>query len=208
VEVVVDSIETAGPDRRARRLVFRDGIEPRLTSASVVKELGLEPDCRLDLAEFESALAAVERRAAKERALRILAARERSSHEVTQRLLDDGYPDVLSRETVARMVELGVIDDDRFAGMWARSRFAAGFGSRRVLNELARRGIDAAAAQSAVAEAAGESDELKRAIAALGGRSAGNRKERERLIRRLVSRGFDLRVAIAALDATAPSADL
>jgi len=208
VEVVIDSIETAGPDRRARRLVFRDGIEPRVTSASVVKDLGLEADCRLDQAEFESAIDAAERRAAKERALRILASRERSSYEVTQRLVDDGYPARLSRETVERMVELGLIDDRRFADMWARSRFAAGFGSRRVLNELARRGIDAAAAQSAVAEAAGENDELKRAIAALGGRSANNRKERERLIRRLVTRGFDLRVAIAALDATAPAADV
>jgi len=200
VEVTIERIETAGPDSRARRLVFDDGSDARMTAAVVVRELGLEPGSRADHDALEAALTAAERRSAKERALRILSARERSAHEVRQRLADDGYPLAIRTAIVERLCELGLIDDERFARLWARSRFAAGYGSRRVLQELAKRGIEADTAQAAVDEAADQADELTRAIAALRGRDSSNRRERERLIRRLVSRGFELRVAIQAVD--------
>ena len=200
MELLIESLETAGPDGRARRLVFADGSPPRTTSAAVAKEIGLAAGLSVDPAALETALAEAEPCHAKERALSLLSYRERSATEVDRRLSNDGYPPDVRRDVIDRLIELGLIDDARFALVYARSRFAAGFGTRRVSAELKERGVEDALAKEAIHEASGDVDELSRARAALRGRVATGRSERERLLRRLVSRGFDLGTAIAALD--------
>jgi SOS response regulatory protein OraA/RecX len=52
-----------------------------------------------------------------------------------------------------------------------------------------------------MAELGGPHDQLDRARHALRGRTAADRKERDKLVRRLVTRGFDLSIAIRAVDA-------
>ena len=88
-----------------------------------------------------------------------------------------------------------LVDDRRFASAWARSRAAAGYGRRRILRELAEKGIDDDTALAAVEEEL-SGDEAARAREALRGRVPRDHKDRERLIRRLVSRGFEVRVAL------------
>jgi regulatory protein len=191
-------IEDAGPDKKARRLVFDDGSEPRLTSNFAVRELRLEEGMPVDRTALEVSLAQVEPDLAKERALRLLGYRERSTAEVTARLRDSGYSDPIVGQVVRRLADLGLVDDVRFAGMWVRSRKAAGFGERRIARELAQKGIEPEiAAQALDVESGGE---LERALAALGQRTARDRKDRDRLLRRLVGRGFDLSVARRAVD--------
>jgi len=198
----IDRIETAGPDRRARRLVLSDGVDPRLTSASVLTELGLEAGDTIDLPELEAVLGEAEGRHAQDRAIRVLGYRDRSRRELDKRLADDGYPSQVRDRVIGRMVELNLVDDERFAATWARSRAAAGIGSRRIASELNQRGVDPALTAKAIEEL-DCGDELDRAVAALRGRSASTPKERERLIRRLVTRGFGLSTAIAAVDSPA-----
>lgn len=197
----IDHIETAGPDRRARRLVFGPDVQPRTTSAAAVKSLGIAEGDVLD----DQALYAVEADLARDRALNYLGYRERSAHEVTKRLVDDGYPIQLAHRIVSRFRELGLIDDERLARMWARSRAASGHGRRRVERELVRRGID----QDLAMEAAGEAccDEVESARHVLRGKTAATRSDRQRLIRKLLRRGFDLSTALEATASLENGAD-
>lgn len=203
----IERIEDAGPDRKARRLVFDDGSEPRLTSAAVVKELAIEEGALYPGDELETSLAGVEPQFAKDRALRLLGYRERSCAELTRKLKDSGYGPQVAGAVVSRFVELGLVDDERFAGMWVRSRVSAGRGGRRIRQELAEKGIAPEIIAAAMADSCPPDEQLQRACDALRGRSASDRKERDRLIRRLVARGFDLSVARRAVESVSEAAE-
>ncbi|HEY5541372.1 MAG TPA: regulatory protein RecX [Coriobacteriia bacterium] len=193
-------IEDAGPDRKARRLTFEDGIEPRITSASVVKELGLEEGLSIDADVLEASLAEVELLLAKERALRLLGYRERSRAELVRKLCDSGYPEAIASQVAERFAEIELLDDERFAAVWVRTRNAAGFGARRIARELAEKGLAPETAAAALEAISGGEDQVARARQTLRGRIVTDNKERDKLIRRLVAKGFSLSVAVQAVD--------
>lgn len=195
----IEAIETAGPASKARRLIFSEGIEPRLTSATVVKQLGLEADSHVEIESLEADLQSAERVQARERALRMLGYRDRSQVELQRALTAEGYPDTIARAVVDRLVEVDLVDDARLAAAWVRSRAAAGLGSRRILRELSEKGIADDVAAAAF-EAEYHDDPVAAARGVLRGRTPETRAERDRMLRKLVSRGFDLRVAYAALE--------
>ncbi|PKQ17314.1 MAG: hypothetical protein CVT67_00445 [Actinobacteria bacterium HGW-Actinobacteria-7] len=194
----VEAIEDAGRGSRARRLVFSD-TTVRLTSAAVVKEIGLEAGTELDRALLEDQLLDAELRHARERALRLVGYRERSVGELRQKLLDDGYPPSVVDPLVERFIELLLVDDRRYAQMYVRSRRRSGFGDQRIARELSDKGVSAEIRDSAIAECATE-EPVARARGILGGRVPADRRERERFIRQLVAKGYDLRTALAAVD--------
>ena len=209
MSTTVARIEHAGPDMRARRLVFSDGSPSRTTSAAAIKELGVEEGAELSPQMLEDALAAIEPGLAKDRALRLLGYREHSRAELERKLRDSGYPRGLSAGIVERFVEVELVDDARFASAWVRSRRIARYGTRRIRQELERRGIAPEVIGAALDEGSPDSDdELSRAVAALGTRAASDRSSRDKLVRRLVGRGFSLGVSIAAVDTTrSPGSD-
>jgi len=196
-------IENAGPDMKARRLVFDDETT-RMTSAAAVKTLALGESDNPLADVVEEALAGVEPQLAKDHALRLLGFRERSTAELSRRLLDAGYPAAVTRPVLDRFRELDLVNDERFARVWASSRAAAGYGRRRVAQELTQKGVDAGTVRT-VLDAAFDADaQVDLARAALRGARPSTRAERERLLRRLVSRGFDMSSARAAIDMSDP----
>lgn len=197
---IIDCIETAGPDRRARRLVFSDTLEPRVTSGAVVRVLGLQEGTEVDPTELTSLLDEVELSQARERALRLLGYRERSVKELAKRLTDDGYPAAVAQAVTDRMSETGLVDDDRFAMAWARSRAAAGFGPKRVLRELAMKGVDPELSSAAVSAAYEGQEPVARARELLGSADTSTRAGRDRAIRKLLRRGYDIGIALKAVD--------
>lgn len=196
--VTIESIEVAGPDRRARRLVFCEVDAPRTTAGAVVKALSLAEGMCFPAAELEAELTSQEALQARERALRLLAYRERSPHELKTRLVNDGYPIEIAAQIVDRFTELELVDESRFASLWAAGRAAAGVGTRRIRRELSDRGVGDSTIEAAVTPI--EEGELQRAMSQLQGRVATSRKDRDRLLRRLVTRGFEFRVAREAVD--------
>lgn len=108
-----------------------------------------------------------ERAKARARALRFLQTRERSPLEVADRLRRYGYDDALVAEVTAWLQQIGVLDEGRFARALARARLNAGWSRRRILAELAGKGVEPqeaercldAAAQTAAAEAGAPDDE-------------------------------------------------
>ena len=76
-------------------------------------------------------------------AARFLEARSRSADEVRRHLIQAGYRAELVESAVARLLELGMLDDQAFARMWVESRDRARPRSESVLRrELAQKGID------------------------------------------------------------------
>jgi regulatory protein len=199
------SIETVRSGR-ARRLLFDDATE-RTTSRAVVRELGLEANAEFaDASDLEETLAPAERSCAHQRSLRALAQRDQTAAGLERRLAEEGYPVWISKEAVARLTEAGLLDDTRFAEAYVRTRVRQGFGRRRIADELAQRGVDPETIAEALASDYGE-DDVDRALALLRGHMPSNRGERERAVRRLVSRGFDLAVALKAVDLETPAPD-
>jgi regulatory protein len=192
------AIASVGPDLRARRLLFEDGTE-RTTAAAVVRSLCLEEGSVLDTRCIDEELAGAEAEQARERALRLIGYRERSASEVRTRLVDDGYPTAIASRVVSRLQELQLIDDVRFADMWVRGRSSAGYGQRRIRRELAEKGV-AEEVVNDLLSGLSEDEELDRALRSLRSRSIGSRAEREKAIRSLLGKGFDMRTALAAVD--------
>jgi len=121
-------------------------------------------------------------------------------------LCESGYSSSVADAVVVRFCEAGIVDDRRFAESWVRSRASSGHGRSRIRRELAEKGVDEVIAQEAIGQELVD-DELSRAREALRGRVPVDAKDRERLLRRLVSRGFEFRVALEALSADAEEFD-
>jgi regulatory protein len=200
-------IEDAGPERKARRLVYDDGSDSRLTSLAAVRRLALEEGADVFPQRLDDALREVEEPLAKERALRLLGYRDRSRAELTRKLRDSGYSIELAQRISDRFVQMGLVDDERFAAAWTRSRRAARIGPRRIERELLAKDIDPEIVADALATACPEDSQVDQAIQALRGATASSPKRRDALIRRLVAKGYALAVAVQAVNAAASGAD-
>ena len=76
--------------------------------------------------------------------LRFLEARQRSVAEVRSRLVTAGYRTDLVEGAIARLLELGILDDAAFAAAWVASRDRAHpRGARALRSELIQKGLAA-----------------------------------------------------------------
>jgi regulatory protein len=85
-------------------------------------------------------------------AARFLEARPRSETEVRRRLRDAGYREDLVEGAIARLLDLGMLDDVAFARAWVESRDRARpRGARALRDELRRKGVPGEAIEAALA---------------------------------------------------------
>jgi regulatory protein len=142
-----------------------------------------------------------------EAALRFLEPRQRSIGEVRRRLTRVGYREDLVEGAIARLVELGMLDDQAFARTWIESRDRARpRGERALRMELARKGIERQTTDDVMADreanepgadAAAAARLLERNVRALE-RVGDPRARRNRAYALLARNGFDPEVAAAA----------
>ncbi len=204
---LISRIESVGPDLRARRIFFDSDPDYRTTASTVVKRLALTEGIEVDRAVLETQLATEELPLAKERALKLLGYRERSAFEVHRKLRDSGFPESVCQSVVGRFSEIELIDDERFASAWTRSRRAGGYGERRIARELAEKGVAASLIESALESDERES-ETDRAFASLRGKTPRDKADGHRLTKRLLGRGFSLSVAREAVGRAGGLADI
>ena len=96
-------------------------------------------------------------------ALRFLQVRSRSVAEVRRRLTWAGYRVELVEDAIARLLDLGMLDDEAFARLWVESRDRARpRGERAIRRELALKGVDRATIDLVLAE-------RREAVAGIGG---------------------------------------
>lgn len=101
---------------------------------------------------------------ARERALRLLALRDRSRREIETRLRQAGFEADVAAATVEWLAGLGYLDDRRFARVYSAEKQRSGWGPRRVKAELAAKGVERSIveemlAASAEAEAGEEAED-------------------------------------------------
>ncbi len=137
------------------------------------------------------------------RALRLLTIRPRSRAELAARLLQDAPTEVVHR-TLDRLQAEGLLDDERFARLWATSRRVVHrFGAARIRRELLQKGVDRETAEKVLREL-DPADEV-----ALAEEAARRRLKRyagldrttavRRLFAFLVRRGFSTSTILRAL---------
>jgi regulatory protein len=138
-------------------------------------------------------------------AVNALARRGLTIHECRARLLDRGHSESDVEEAIARLIEVGSLDDAKLARAIARTAAETkGRGRVRVLRELQARGVDRTVAAEAVGEVFGDKDErslVSRAIQKkLRGRARPkDRAEVARLYQYLMRQGFSPAAVSAAM---------
>ena len=98
------------------------------------------------------------RKEAMERAGRMLALRPRSEREMRDRLTEASFPDEVVEDTIARLFELELLNDEEFALEWIAERERKGLGPMALVAELRRKGVDQATAEAALARAGYEEE--------------------------------------------------
>ena len=144
-------------------------------------------------------------------ALRLLTRRDYGSEELRRTLLTKGYPGDAVDAAVARAMELGYLDDTRYAARLAASLVTSGraAGARLAL-ELRRRGLDAELVQATVGASrtgGGETEALRALIARRFPTFdffAADDRERRRVVLFLQRRGFPLDHILNELKRTDP----
>ena len=148
---IITAIEPS--QRRAGRyVVVVDGKPAATVDIETIERLSLGTGKTYDRVQ-----AAVEQDAAAlhtfDRALSMLAARGRSSHELRRQHICKGEVAEHVDAAIARLLANGLLDDAAFARQLARSRvLGPGHSRRRLQQEMFKRGVDRDVADSAIAE--------------------------------------------------------
>lgn len=126
--------------------------------------------------------------------------RERTVAELHEWLLARGLEEELVEDVVAELVEVGELDDERFARAYAADkRELAGWGAERIAATLAQRGLDQGLAERAADEP--RESGLARAAELLRRRGEPLETEgaRTRALAYLTRRGYDYELAYDAI---------
>ncbi|RKY58354.1 MAG: hypothetical protein DRP94_06565 [Candidatus Latescibacterota bacterium] len=173
------------------RVVSEDGVLEILAETALAK--GLREGTELE--DLEGLLHEDQVRRAKKIAFRYLA-RARTTKQVRERLLEEGFGEDVVGEVVGRLEELGLLDDREFARAWVEERLRLRPRWRRALKEeLLRKGISEEVAEEALDEELSEVDEARLAEGLLR-RAEGRYRnlEPDKALRRmrdfLLRRGF------------------
>ncbi|MBD3367413.1 MAG: hypothetical protein GF405_04440 [Candidatus Eisenbacteria bacterium] len=136
---------------------------------------------------------------AREAALRLLSVRARSRRELELRLARKSYDETTVSAVLDDLEAVGLIDDRSFAKAWAdeRARLRP-VGPARLRHELLRKGVARDLVEETIDETYTGETELALARAAADRKTRGRgltTKERARLMRFLLGRGFSREVA-------------
>ena len=178
--------------RGGQVLLVPDEGEPVLVDRRTFEESPYRVGSSLSEEALSALLEESERRRAREKALFLLSGRDHSRRELEEKLRRTAGRQA-AMETAARMEELGLVDDRRFADRLAQELIHRRyFSRRRAVQELCARGVDRETAVRAVEET--ESDDLEQALALLRKKyynTLDTAEARRRTAAALMRYGFD-----------------
>lgn len=128
---------------------------------------------------------------AKSQALRFLALRPRSIHEIRTFLTKKGHEAILIAEVISYLEELGYLNDYQFCQLWIEDRIKLKpMGKRRIYKELLIKGIKAQTIKDTLENFFDE--EIERELAfTLVQKKIGVYNSKEKMARFLYNRGFN-----------------
>lgn len=192
---------------RLRRSLYRldfDGGDSIDVDVRTFDESPYKEGSDITAEQLNTLLAASRYSRARERALYLLGLRDYSCKELEQKLYTEADPDIAAA-VVARLCEVGLLDDERYAARLARSLSETKhYPRRRIEQELRRRGVSPVLAQEAVSDLEGE--DFRQALALLEKKyynKLNDPDSRRRVTAALARRGFSygaIRRAFDALD--------
>ena len=184
-------------ERRGRARVFVDGEFWAELDVGVAIERGLRVGATFSCEELDLARVAGERPLAMGRALNLLGYRARSEADIRERLGRYGYAGQTIEAVVARLVEMGYLDDGEFARLKAREK-SRRYGPRRVSLELRKSGVGEELAREVVEEEFAGRSEVGEARSAAARRynGRGSDAEARRVYGFLVRRGYSAEVCV------------
>ena len=127
-----------------------------------------------------------------QKALKLLASRQRTQRELELALIRARIPAEERKAAVARVKELGYLDDSEVARSRARTLLGKGIAPRFATRKLAAQGIAATAARAALEEAAEGTTEEELARTALRRKLRGRTPDatmKQTLLRQLAAKG-------------------
>jgi regulatory protein len=168
--------------RGGKVAVELDGARWRTLPVDVVVRTRLSMGEELERPRLRELARELRRARAMDTALRAVARREQSAAELGRRLERRGVTPALRDETVERLEDVGLVDDERFARRFAESLAERGHGDGAIRWRLEQSGVGPETAAHAVGALAPELERARLIVAAQG---AGPRTARA-----LTRRGF------------------
>lgn len=202
----VSAVEVQKKDA-TRVSVFIDGHFAFGLSAEVAFREGVTRGRDLSVEEQQRILATEHVDRARVTAFAYVAVRSRTREEVRRKLTRGGFAPEAVDSALARLEELGYVNDREYAERYASIRLGRRYGPRRVVQELLRRGIPQAMAEEAVTNARVEGEVERQAYEAAARRArrlsseTDERKRSKKLYDFLVRRGFDAHLALETIQA-------
>jgi regulatory protein len=142
---------------------------------------------------------------AKEYAFFLLKFRQRSRHEIFERLKKKQFSETVIQETISFLKDRKFIDDSAFTRQWIESRINKPMGFRRLREELIRKGIDKEIIESQLEEIKKDYDEegivagiISNKLTSLQGLDP--QKAKRRLYAYLLRRGFSPDIVIEEIN--------
>lgn len=192
--------------RSSRRVsVYIDGIFAFGLAQETVQALGLAEGMDVERSELDRICREDQLHHARNYAYLLLSYKARTSAELKGRLIRKGFsPDVV-QATLARLAELGLVNDEQFARQFTEDRVNVGHkGTWRVRAELRKRGVAREQIDQAIAAAPDETAAAREVV--LKFRARNKRLEPDVLRRRLYGflarRGFSVDTIRQVLDLT------
>lgn len=192
--------------RKDRYSVFLDHEFAFGIHVDVLLKTGIAKGDYLDLKKIEEIQELEEKRAAKDKALRLLGVRARSRYEMQQRLERNDFSKQIVEWTLNELDRLKLLDDTEFAKMFARSRMVTKpVGAFYLKRELAQKGLSDKNIEIGVKEAYREADEFTVAVNLAAKRKKMLKNKDEMQAKKRVSdflqrRGFDFTVIHDVID--------
>lgn len=146
------------------------------------KELTEEEALALQAAARSSAI--------KSKALDLLSRKPQSRRELERRLEEWGAEEETSAALCDRLEELGYLNDGCYAEQVVRHYAAKGYGTRKLRDELYRRGVPRDLWDEALAQAEDPAEQLDAFVAKKLAGTAGDRKDLQRVSAALARRGY------------------
>ncbi len=142
-------------------------------------------------------------RSAMNQALFYLGRAARTTKQMREYLLKKEHSEDIIEATLTRLLEYGYLNDGEYAESFVRTRGSSG-GRRKLQSALMQKGVDRETAEQAAASVSDE-DELQGALGWIAKwerqfEGLSEREKRDKIYRRLASRGYELEIIQRALN--------
>lgn len=145
--------------------------------------------------EFLYELKEISTQCIKARIEALIVKRDYSTAELQKKLMLDGYQKNVRDPAVQRAVEVGLINDSRFADVYIRSKISQGWGPLKIKTEISKKGIEVETLPEWPDAYFSDVDEFEVAYSLAQRKHLSGKNDYEKLVRFLATKGYSFSIA-------------